>query len=128
MMARRIIRYGLYTLLGLVVLVAILFGFVQTPPGKSFLAGTASRLASGNGLDIRISEIGGFVPSGLTVGRVELSDAKGTFATVEGVNLYWSPLALTGGLISADTIEARKISLERLPELPPAPEATTEGK
>lgn len=124
MIARRIIRYGLYTLLGLVFLVAVLFGFIQTPPGKSFLAGTASRLASGNGLDIKISEIGGFVPSGLTVGRVELVDAKGTFATVEGVNLSWSPLALTGGFISADTIEAQKISLQRLPELPPAPEAT----
>ena len=69
-MARRIIRYGLYALLGLVVLVAVLFGFIQTPPGKSFLAGTASRLASGDGLTIKISEIGGFVPSDLTVGRV----------------------------------------------------------
>lgn len=124
-MTRRIIRYGLYAVLGLIVVAASLFGFIQTPPGKSFLAATASRIASGNGLDIRISEIGGFVPSGLTVGRVEIADAKGTFATVEGVNLSWSPLALTGGLISADTIEAGKISLQRLPELPPAPEASS---
>ncbi|MFZ5675543.1 MAG: hypothetical protein ACOZAM_21510, partial [Pseudomonadota bacterium] len=124
MMTRRIIRYGLYAVLGLVVVAASLFGFIQTPPGKSFLAATASRIASGNSLDVKISEIGGFVPSGLTVGRVEIADAKGTFATVEGVNLSWSPLALTGGLISADTIEAGKISLQRLPELPPAPEAT----
>lgn len=125
MMARRIIRYALYGGLGFVALGGALFGFIQTPPGKSFLASTASRLASGNGLVVRISGIGGFVPSGLKVDRVELADGKGTFATIDGIDLAWSPLALAGGLVSADRIEARNITITRLPELPPAPQASS---
>lgn len=125
MMARRIIRYALYAVLGLIVLAAALFGFIQTPPGKSLLASTASRLASGNGLEVRISGISGFVPSSLQVGRIELADGKGIFATIDGLDVAWSPLALTSGLVSAEAVAARKISLQRLPELPPAPEASS---
>ncbi|QIG52198.1 hypothetical protein G5V57_33565 [Nordella sp. HKS 07] len=121
-MARGIIRYTAHGLLGLAVLGGGLFGFIQTPPGKSLLASTASWLASGNGLEVRISDIDGFVPSDLKVGRIELADSKGTFATIEGIDFTWAPMALISGLVSADNIAARKISLQRLPELPPAPE------
>lgn len=124
-MARGFIRYGAHGVFGLAVLGGALFGFIQTPPGKSLLASTASRLASGNGLEVRITDIGGFVPSDLKVGRIELADSKGIFATIDGLELAWSPLALTGGLVSADNIAARKIALQRLPELPPAPESSS---
>lgn len=122
---RKVIRYFLFTLAGLVLLLAVAFGALQTGPGKSFLASAASALASGNGLTVKISDIDGFVPANMGIGRIELADAKGPFAVIEGLNIAWSPLALASGMVSAEAIDARKVSLSRLPELPPAPESTS---
>lgn len=122
MRLRKIIRYCLFALAALVLVLAAAFGALQTGPGKSFLAGTAGTLASGNGLTIQISDIEGFVPARMGIGRIALADAKGTFAIVEGLDIAWSPLALASGMVSAEAIEARKISLLRQPELPPAPD------
>lgn len=121
----RVLRYALYALIGLIVLVAAAFGLLQTGPGKSFIASTASGLASGNGLTVKIADIEGFVPSNMGIGRIELADAKGTFATIDGLSIAWSPLALVKGEVTAEAIEAGKITLARLPELPPAPESTS---
>ena len=122
MRLRRIIRYGFLTLAGLILLVALGFGVLQTGPGKSFLASTASALASGNGLAVKIANIEGFVPSSMRIGSIELADGQGTFARIEELDISWSPLALMNGRISAEAIDARKISLLRLPDLPPAPQ------
>jgi len=77
---RRIIRYSLLAVAGLVLLVAALFGFVQTGPGKRLLADIVGALASGNGLIVTVADIDGFVPARMHIGRIELSDAKGKFA------------------------------------------------
>ncbi|MGE3871718.1 MAG: translocation/assembly module TamB domain-containing protein [Parvibaculaceae bacterium] len=119
---RRIGRFFLIALAALALLLAAGFGFLQTGPGKSFIADTVSALASGNGLTVRISGIDGFVPARMGIGRIEIADAKGTFAIAEGLNIDWSPLKLVNGMVSAQALEAKKVSLLRLPELPPAPE------
>lgn len=124
MWLRRAIRSVLFGLAGLVLVLAAAFGALQTGPGKSFLANQAGRLASGNGLTVTVTGIDGFVPARMGIGRIELADAKGPFAVIEGLNIAWSPLALARGMVSAEAIEARKISVLRLPELPPAPEDT----
>jgi translocation and assembly module TamB len=107
MRMRRAIRYFLFALAGLILLLALGFGAVQTGPGKSFIASTASSLASGNGLTVNISDIDGFVPARMGIGHVELADGKGVFARIEGLDIAWSPLALVNGMVSALTIEAR---------------------
>ncbi|MGE0006390.1 MAG: translocation/assembly module TamB domain-containing protein [Parvibaculaceae bacterium] len=122
MRARRIVRYALLALAGLIAILAAAFGAVQTGPGKRLVANGASALASGNGLTVRISDITGFVPARMEIGRIELADGQGTFAVAEGLTLAWSPLALVSGMVSAEAVDARKISLLRLPELPPAPD------
>ena len=78
----RALRWSLFTLLGLAGAVVLLFGLIQTPPGKWVVARIASSAASGNGLNVRIEEIGGFLPWRITARRVVLSDPKGTFAEV----------------------------------------------
>ena len=118
MVFKRAIRYLLFTLAGLVLIVAILFGFVQTGPGKELLAKVAGSLASGNGLKVTVSGIEGFVPSQMRIERIAMADAQGTFASVEGLDLSWSPLALLNGMVSAKTLHVQKLALERQPDLP----------
>lgn len=105
-----------------IVLVAVaagvIFGAIQTGPGKALLARIAGSLASGGGLVVSLSEVGGFVPSDLTVGRIELSDPDGVFARVEGLQLQWSPFALLSGLIHAQRLDAAKVEVLRRPNLP----------
>ncbi|WP_119389748.1 translocation/assembly module TamB domain-containing protein [Taklimakanibacter lacteus] len=123
MALKRAIRFILFALAGLVLLVAVLFGFIQTGPGKNLLASLAGSLASGNGVTVTVSGIEGFVPSNMRIRRIAAADEQGTFAEIEGIDLAWSPRALLNGMVSAETIAIRKIALERLPDLPPDPQA-----
>lgn len=127
MRLRRAIRYFLRGLAGLIILVGVLFGLIQTGPGKQLLANLAGSLASGNGIKVTVSDIQGFVPSQMRIGRVAIADEQGTFAEAEGLDLAWSPLALVDGMVEAETIAAAKITLERLPDLPPGPNAPAQS-
>ncbi|MBS7538999.1 translocation/assembly module TamB domain-containing protein [Ancylobacter lacus] len=111
-------------LLTVVVVAALAFGLAQTPPGKRLLAQVASHFASQDGLAVTITDIGGFVPSDLTIGRIELADAGGRFATVENAALVWRPLALLGARLDIDRLEATRVTVERRPVLAPAAAAT----
>lgn len=108
----------------LAVIAGLVFGAIQTGPGKALLARLGGSLASGGGLGVRISELGGFIPSDLSVGRIELSDPDGVFARVEGVQLAWSPFALLSGLIHVEHLDAAKVEVLRRPNLPAAPQGT----
>lgn len=118
-----------YTLAGVLVVLVALFAALQTGPGKTMLARVASSLASLSGLSVSISEISGGVPWNMGIGRIAVADAKGPVAEVEALRLAWHPLSLLSGVVNVDAVEARRISVNRLPELPasePAP-ATSGG-
>lgn len=124
---RRIFRYLGIALLGLVALALLAFGAIQTGPGKSLLAHLGSTLASTAGMQVTISDIGGFVPSDMTIGSIELSDTKGPFAQIENARLVWSPRALFTGTLDIATLEAATVRVLRNPELPPAPPAEADS-
>ncbi|MFK8253058.1 translocation/assembly module TamB domain-containing protein [Ancylobacter terrae] len=119
----RLFRWIGRTLLGLVIIISLLFGAIQTGPGKEVLASIAGSLASSGGLRVSIEGIGGFVPSDMTVRRISLADDKGAFAEVDNLRLVWDPLALARGTVSVEAVEAARVALLRGPELPPTPEA-----
>lgn len=124
-MLRRITKYFLFAIAALALIAVSLFGFVQTGPGKRLIADLAGSAASGNGLTVTIRDIDGFVPTRMNAGRIEIADAQGIFASAEGLDVAWDPLALTGGMISAQTVAARRITLQRLPDLPPGTQSST---
>jgi translocation and assembly module TamB len=114
----------------IVLLIALVgaFGFLQTGPGQSMLAGLASRLASSDGLTVRIEGISGFVPSNMTIARIDAADATGPFASVENLHLAWHPLSLIGGKVAITDLSADRVAVSRQPVLPPAaPDASTGG-
>lgn len=109
----------------LLVIMAGLFGLAQTGFGKAYLAELASRLASGNGLKVEVSGLGGFIPTNLTVARVTLSDPDGPFAQIDDLALRWRPSALLSGTVSVTALDAGRVVLARRPNLPPAPDAAS---
>ncbi|MCS0493507.1 translocation/assembly module TamB domain-containing protein [Ancylobacter sp. MQZ15Z-1] len=115
------------TLLALVGVVLLAFGAIQTPPGKAMLARLGSSLASSEGLKVGISDIRGFVPFDMSVGRIEAADAKGTFAEIDNLRLAWRPLELLRRTLDVTRLEADALKLARLPELPPAAPSESSG-
>ncbi|MCB4771751.1 translocation/assembly module TamB domain-containing protein [Ancylobacter sp. Lp-2] len=118
-MVARFFSFLIYALIGLVLLVLVAFGAIQTPPGKAVLARLASSLASSPSLGVSIEGINGFIPSDMGVDRIVLSDEEGPFATISGARLSWSPLALLGRSVDITALEAAKVEVLRRP-LPPA--------
>ncbi|QTL04937.1 translocation/assembly module TamB domain-containing protein [Aquabacter sp. L1I39] len=97
------------------------FGLIQTPPGRDMVASLAGRLASGDGLSVRIEGLSGFIPSNMRVASIDLSDPDGPFARVEGLSLAWSPLALLSGSVTVALVSAERVTVQRQPDLPPRP-------
>ncbi|HTR84197.1 MAG TPA: translocation/assembly module TamB domain-containing protein [Reyranella sp.] len=106
-----------WTMAGLVVLLALAFGVVQTGVGKRMLAGLISSDT------IEVSGLDGFLPTNVYVTRVVLKDRQGPWASLDDANLRWSFLSLFTGRVQVDAVTAHRIEVLR-PPLPP----TTPGK
>ncbi|MBN8994077.1 MAG: translocation/assembly module TamB domain-containing protein [Rhizobiales bacterium] len=124
---RRIFAWVAIAVAAVIILLLGLWGLVQTGPGKSLLASTIGSLASGNGLTLTIGGIEGSVPFSMTATDIRAADNKGVFASVDRAHLAWHPMRLLGGVLDIETLAAGKVSLTRLPELPPAPESSGSG-
>ncbi|MDI4657983.1 translocation/assembly module TamB domain-containing protein [Xanthobacter autotrophicus] len=118
---RTLAKWTGLALAAVLVLLALAFGAIQTPPGKALLERVGSALASSNGLRVEVSGITGFVPATMAVARIQLSDARGPFAEVENLSLDWNPLSLLFGTLDINAAGATRVALQRKPELPPAP-------
>ncbi|MFD2031100.1 hypothetical protein ACFSKM_13880 [Ancylobacter dichloromethanicus] len=115
-------------LLSLLALLVAAFGALQTPPGKAMLASLASSLASSPGLTVAIRGLGGFVPFDVSVETIELADAQGPFARIEGARLDWRPLALLSGRVDVTDLGATRVTLDRRPQLPPPSRPIPRGR
>jgi translocation and assembly module TamB len=118
--AARIAKWTCAAALSLIALLGVLFGALQTPPGKALLASTASSLASSADMKIEIAGVEGGVPWDMRIASVNLSDSKGAFARIEDISLKWRPFALAGGVIDVEAVDVAKLSLLRKPETPKA--------
>lgn len=112
---RRALRWLLYSV-GLILIILIAAGaFIQTGPGKRLLAAKLSSLMSTPEAGIEISDIDGWVPLDMRVGTLQLTDQDGVWLTTKGVTFDWSPTALFSGRIRVDEIGAERIELARPP-------------
>ncbi|MCX5580592.1 translocation/assembly module TamB domain-containing protein [Kaistia terrae] len=118
--------FGVGFLAVLIALVA-LFGFLQTGPGLRTLANLGSKLASSDGLTVKIDGISGFVPSNMRIARIDVADTTGPFAQVENLHLAWHPLSLISGKVAITDLAADRVAVSRKPVLPPSPPSTSSG-
>ena len=94
-------------------LVLIIFVGANTPPGQTLIARLAPRLTGGL---ITIEGLSGRFPDRLNAARLSLHDDKGTWATVDNLNLDWFPIRLASGDIAVHRLAATKIAVLRSPE------------
>jgi len=130
----RILKWTVLVLLLLVLVPPILILLaLETGPGKRFAAEQLSDLLSTPDAGIRIEDLGGSLWDRLTIGRVVLSDADGTWLTVEDAVLDWSPLSLLNETASISLLEVGLVDMPRAPlpgpeTEPAAAEAADDGR
>lgn len=81
---------------------------------------------SGAGREVQIEGFAGALSSHATMDRLVISDAKGPWLTLNGIELIWTRSAILKGRIEIEKLVAAEILLPRLPEpdkSAPAPEA-----
>ncbi|MBR0554206.1 translocation/assembly module TamB [Ciceribacter sp. L1K23] len=113
---------GIAILLGLILIVAV--GF--TSSGSQFIASFVSGLISSPGQNITISNLGSILTGKLRIESVTLADRRGTYGSISGIEIDWTPSALLGATFRAETVSASSMTIERLPETGEQ-EATTSG-
>ncbi len=110
---RRILLWvaGIVLLTPVVLVVAVLV-LANTGFGRSLIEGEAASLTGGQ---VVLRGLAGRFPDALRLAHLEVHDAQGTWLTLDGVVLNWSPLALIGKVARIDSLAAADIHVLRLP-------------
>lgn len=106
------------------VLTAVLL--LQTDWGRSIVAERVEGAISGPGMVASIEGLGGAIPFTITIDRLTLADAEGSWLSVDDVRLAWNPWDLLSGVAHVDLIAAQRVALLRTPtpgEVPSEEEA-----
>jgi len=119
----RMIRWGGYAILVLLVTAVAGFGLLQTSLGLAWAERLASGLLSSPGFAVAIKGLGGTVPFDMHAERIEVSDTKGMWLALDHARIDLSATALFGRRAQIGTLGAGKIEIVRPPE-PTGPPAS----
>ncbi len=124
---RRALLWAAGLLLGLpLALVALILIAANTAPGRAFIASRATSLSGGL---VTLQGLSGRIPDRLRIAHLELHDGQGTWLTLDGAALDWSPLALLTGTARIASLAATQITVARAPvATPPAKPAPPSTK
>lgn len=125
---RRILKWvaGLVVVLPLglaLIAVAGLLVFANIPYGQKTIE---REVASLTGDMVHIEGLKGAFPYNLRIRHLAIQDRIGTYLTIEGLHLHWSPLALIHLSVHASVLEADSLHFDRLPVSDPAPASPPE--
>jgi translocation and assembly module TamB len=81
--------------------------------GRRFIEQQTASLSDGV---VRIQGLSGRFPDALRAEQIQVSDAKGPYLTIKGLNLDWSPLKLVQRIAHIDQLQADHLDFIRLPE------------
>lgn len=115
--SRRFLRGALGVCLLLALAFAGGWAWLQSRPGKAWLAEQlSSRLSGVGGQSIHIAGLGGHVPFNMTADEISLSDESGPWLTVRHLHLQWSLRALLVRR-QLDILEvlAEELQIDRVP-------------
>ncbi len=107
-----------------VLLVAAALVLANTGPGRRLIEGQAGGLSGGM---VALHGLSGRFPDALRLAHLEVRDARGTWLTLDGVALDWSPLALLGRTARIARLSAAAMDVQRLPVASAKPAAPSKG-
>lgn len=112
------------TLVTLTILVVVVGGLSAS--GSQFLANQIAALISKDNQQITITAPSALLSETLTIERITVADAKGTYATIDDLALDWTPLDLLSRRFTAERLAARSIEIDRAPETSAIPEPVSD--
>lgn len=126
---RRLFRWALFTVAGLILFLGLIGAGLQTRWAKKLLVNLVSSVTA-NTDDYRVTLRGldGLLPFSITVDQVTISDAKGPWLEGEKFDFSmkaWDLLATLSGVVQVEWLRMKRISLSRLPE-PAKPDSKKE--
>jgi autotransporter translocation and assembly factor TamB len=103
----------------LLVLLALLYGLLQTAPVKSVIAAVVSRALSLSGeMEVRIGSISGRVPGNIRLDTLEIGDDQGIWFSAQNLHCRWSMRALLRGRVRLRRLGADVIEIHHWPSFP----------
>ncbi len=103
--------------LGVILVIALAFGALQTRPGKIWLAGVLSHALSSAPEQVTVTAFSGLVPFDMGVGEIVISDAKGPRLAISRATLVIAPDELLLGRLklrlNADDVRILRPSSEQ---------------
>ena len=122
-MALRRIILALAALLGLLLLAGVgTYVWLDSGPGRAFVARQVAGYEFENGLRIKIGTIEGSIYGGAVLNDVRLYDPKGDFARLPRINLDWRPFAYFKGGIDIEALTAKELRISRMPAFKVVPD------
>ena len=97
----------------LIVVLAAVFGMLQTQVGKAWLAREIAQAVSDPDFTVAIDGLGGFVPFDMTVERIDIGDRDGTYLTLRDAGLDISPSALLTGKAHIRSLTIAEVDMAR---------------
>ena len=99
-------------LLLVALLLAAVLGGSATPPGRAAIEHLVPVLTDGA---VRVSGLSGWLFGAARIARIEVSDKRGRWLTIEGLTLAWSPLRLFAGEAVVQRLAADRVAVARRP-------------
>ncbi len=120
-MAWRILKWIGLALLALALLAAATLLFLDTQPGKRFIAEKLAGYTTASGITIHASQIEGSIYGRMRLRDVEVTDPKGVFLTIPNLTVDWCPFAYLHSKIDLREVSAPLMVMLRRPQLKPVP-------
>lgn len=110
------LRRLLFTLSGLILLLALFWAGLQTPWAKDRLTGlVASVTAESGDYQVTLQGLDGFLPFSVVVDRVTLSDTHGVWLEGRNADISMRPWALLRGVMDVEWFRMKSLSIFRRP-------------
>ncbi|MEM8695552.1 MAG: translocation/assembly module TamB domain-containing protein [Pseudomonadota bacterium] len=120
---RRITRWVLFGVTGLLALIVVTIFALDTPPGRRFLIDRIEAMEPANGLRIRIGRIDGSIYGRMSISDLRLYDPQGLFFEAPELELDWQPgMYLLDNELRIDSLTSELAILHRAPEFIPSEE------
>ena len=114
----RLLRVALVVLLTPLVAIALVLGAATTPAGQNLLA---RAIGWGSGGQVHLTGLSLRLAGEIQAERLEITDSSGSWLTVDGLAVHWSPWALLSRELLLEDVTAARVQVTR------APVASAEG-
>ena len=119
---RRLILWPAGILGLLLVILGGLYIWLDTAPGRAFVARQISGYEFENGLRVQIGRIDGSIYDHAVLKDVRIRDPQGAFAAIPNARLDWHPFSYLRGIVAIDALTVRSATMARLPALRVVPD------